>query len=301
MLEGVVTLSTSPLRLGLLGDLHGAFDGVDAELLDAQGYARILFVGDLGPGTREADRKVARAIARLRTPVMVMPGNNDCATAPVIRAELGHQSGMAALLQASGAAHRTALLDASAEVEWCGYGSHLIPVGASGVTFLSGRPYAMGGGELSYPEALRERYGVETMQASIDRMVALVDAAETEALVFLAHNGPTGLGETRDALWGRDFLDPPADHGDPDLRVAIDHALARGKRVLGVIAGHMHHRLRGGGERRWLERRDGILYVNPARLPRIVAHAEGVRRHHVTLTLGEDQLEAEERWLEEHD
>lgn len=300
MLEASVTSPTSLLRLGLLGDLHGAFDGIDAELLDAEGYARILFVGDLGPGTREADRKVARAIARLRTPVMVMPGNNDCETAPIIRAELGHQSGMAALLKASGAAHRTALLDASAEVEWCGYGSHALAVGASGVTVLSGRPYAMGGGELSYAEALRERYGIESMQHSTERLVALVEAAPTEALVFLAHNGPTGLGDARDALWGRDFLDPPRDHGDPDLRAAIDHARALGKRVLGVVAGHMHHRLRGGGERRWLERHEGILYVNPARLPRIVANANGVLRHHVTLTLREDHLEAEERWLEEH-
>jgi uncharacterized protein (TIGR04168 family) len=286
------------LRMGLVGDLHGAFDPVDAELLDACGYERILFVGDLGPGTREGDRKVARAIARLRTPVMVMPGNNDCVHAPVLRAELGHQRGLASLLQVSGATHRSDLLAASADVTWCGYAAHRIEVGASGVTLISGRPYAMGGGELSFAEALRERHGIESMHDSVARLRELVDKTTTAAVVFLGHNGPTGLGAERDALWGNDFAAEPGDHGDPDLRAAIDRARERGLRVLGVLAGHMHRRLRSGGERRWIERRDGVLYVNPAQLPRVAADTDGVRRHHVELRLAADRLEAIERWIE---
>jgi uncharacterized protein (TIGR04168 family) len=290
--------TSGALRFGLLGDLHGSFDPIDAELLDAEGYARILFVGDLGPGTRDGDRKVARAIARLRTPVMVMPGNNDCAHAPVLRAELGHQRGLASLLQDSGATHRSDLLVASADVTWCGYAAHPIAVGASGVTLISGRPYAMGGGELSFEEALRDRHGVASMAESIDRLVGLVEKTTTPSVVFLAHNGPTGLGAERDALWGNDFAPEPGDHGDPDLRAAIDHAHARGLRVLGVVAGHMHRRLRSGGERRWIERRDDVLYVNPAQLPRVAADTDGVRRHHVELILREDRLDAIERWVE---
>lgn len=84
-------MSEAEVRIGLIGDLHGAFDPVDSEQLDACEYERLVFVGDLGPGTLEADRKVARAMARLRTPTMVMPGNNDAAHAPKLRAELGHQ------------------------------------------------------------------------------------------------------------------------------------------------------------------------------------------------------------------
>lgn len=287
------------IRLGLVGDLHGAFDPVDAAQLDAQGYERIVFVGDLGPGTLEADRKVARAIARLRTPVMVMPGNNDCEHAPALRAELGHQRGLTNLLRQSGAGHRTALLGASGDVTFCGYGVHPVAVGDGVVSIVSARPYAMGGSEFSFSEALASRHGIATMEASRDKLIACVDEAEGDALVFLAHNGPTGLGAERDALWGNDFADDAGDHGDSDLRAAIDHALAKGRRVLGVLAGHMHSPLRGGGERRWCERRDGILFVNPARVPRIVADANGTRRHHVELRLTTDRLDAVERWLEE--
>lgn len=287
------------VRIGLVGDLHGAFDPVDASQLDAEEYERILFVGDLGPGTLEGDRKVARAIARLRTPVMVMPGNNDCEHAPEIRAELGHQRGLTTLLRQSGASHRSALVGASGDVTFCGYALHPVRVGDVDVTIVSGRPYAMGSSELSFPDALREQFGVDSLAASRDRLVACVDASVTEALVFLAHNGPLGLGASPDAMWGNDFDATSGDHGDSDLRDAIDHAVAIGRRVLGVIAGHMHSPIRGGGLRPWRDRRDGILYLNPARLPRVVPSETGVRRHHVELRLSARRLDAEERWLDD--
>jgi uncharacterized protein (TIGR04168 family) len=293
-------MSVAEVRIGLIGDLHGAFDPVDAEDLDACEYERLVFVGDLGPGTLEADRKVARAMARLRTPTMVMPGNNDAAHAPTLRAELGHQRGMASLLRKSGATHRSPLVEASADVTWCGYGAHAVRVG-EGVTIVSGRPYSMGGGELSYADALLEQYGVRSLDESRDRLVSLVDSVRTRSVVFLAHNGPTGLGSERDALWGRDFAPGGGDHGDPDLRAALDHAIARGLRVLGVIAGHMHHHLRGGGTRRWLERRGDVVFINPACVPRIVSRDGGVHRHHVVLRLSDARLDAEERWLVEPD
>lgn len=289
----------APLRLGLVGDLHGAFDAVDAEQLDARRYDRVVFVGDLGPGTLEADRRVARAIARLRTPVLVMPGNNDCAHAPVLRAELGHQRGLASLLRTSGATHRTSLVEASADVTWCGYSRHVLGEGAGAVTLVAGRPYAMGGDELSFADELRERYGVASMAESRDRLVSLVDDVDTPSVFFVAHNGPMGLGAERDALWGNDFAPVASDHGDSDLRAALDRAVARGLRVLGVVAGHMHHRLRGGGARRWLEERDGVLFVNPACVPRAVASPGGLRRHHVELRVGAQRLEAIEHWLDE--
>ena len=152
-------MSEAEVRIGLIGDLHGAFDPVDSEQLDACEYERLVFVGDLGPGTLEADRKVARAMARLRTPTMVMPGNNDAAHAPKLRAELGHQRGMASLLRKSGATHRSPLVEASADVTWCGYGTHAVRVG-EGVTIVSARPYSMGGGDISFADALLEQYGI---------------------------------------------------------------------------------------------------------------------------------------------
>ena len=60
--------------------------------------------------------------------------------------------------------------------------------------------------------------------------------------------------------------------------------------MLAVVAGHMHHRLKGGGERRWLVERAGVLYVNAARVPRI--DGDG-RRYHVRLETDGETARAE--------
>ena len=111
-------------------------------------------------------------------------------------------------------------------------------------------------------------------------------------MIFLAHNGPTGLGTSRSDLWGCDFRREEGDFGDEDLALAITYARELGKRVLAVVAGHMHHRLRGGGKRRWYERKDGILYVNAARVPRIFEELGHAYHHHVDLTIDGDEVEA---------
>ncbi len=72
------------------------------------------------------------------------------------------------------------------------------------------------------------------------------------------------------------------------------HAERVGKRVVAVIAGHMHHRLRGGGLRTWSEHRDGVLYVNAARVPRVFEQGGRTVRHHVEVVLGEGTATARE-------
>jgi uncharacterized protein (TIGR04168 family) len=113
----------------------------------------------------------------------------------------------------------------------------------------------------------------------------------------LAHCGPQGLGDARDAIYGCDFRPDAGDWGDPDLTQALAHAAESGKRVLAVVAGHMHHALRGGGERSWHEQRAGIHHVNAARVPRIRRSASGSERHHVSLTLAGDSVQVEPIWL----
>lgn len=36
--------------------------------------------------------------------------------------------------------------------------------------------------------------------------------------VLVAHNGPAGLGGRRHSICGVDWVEPEADHGDPDLQ-----------------------------------------------------------------------------------
>ena len=104
--------------------------------------------------------------------------------------------------------------------------------------------------------------------------------------VSIGRPGPTGLGARRDDLWGCDFRASEGDFGDPDLDRAIEHAREGScGRVRAVVAGHMHHALRGGGTRAWRLEREGVLYVNAARVPRIFERDGGTSRHHVELVI----------------
>src|SRR5215471_9977471 len=156
----------------------------------------------------------------------------------------------------------------------------------------------MGGDRLSFAEELERNFGVATLEASARRLCGLVDAAESEALVFFAHNGPLGLGASRDALWGRDFDPAEGDWGDRDLREAIDYAIARGRRVLAVLAGHMHWSLRGGGQRRWQARVGDVLYVNAAQVPRVFESNAGWVRQHMALSFDDEGAHVREVLME---
>ena len=179
----------------------------------------------------------------------------------------------------------------------CGYSRHALGGDDFGVTLIAARPFAMGGSEFSFPRELHDLFQVDSMQASTERLKALVDEVDTEQVVFFAHNGPSGLGSTRESPFGRDFRPEAGDWGDRDLAEAITHAKHRGLKVSCVLAGHMHWTLRGGGSRSWNLIDDGILYVNAARVPRHMAHGQGVRRHHLALTLTADGASVEEVWV----
>ena len=152
----------------------------------------------------------------------------------------------------------------------------------------------MGGSSISFAPHMAEAYGVRSFEDSVLKLKRCVDDSSARRVLFLAHNGPTGLGSARNDLWGCDFRTEEGDFGDEDLRIAIDYAREQGKLVLAVVAGHMHHRLRGGGKRKWYERKDGVLYVNAARVPRMFEERGHAYHHHVDLTVSDDEAEAVE-------
>ena len=165
------------------------------------------------------------------------------------------------------------------------------------------RPHSMGGDELHFARHLSDRFGVHSMDESAELLCRMVDESSANQLLFLAHNGPSGLGTGRADIWGCDFRPAEGDQGDRDLQEAVAHARRRGKRVLAVLAGHMHRRLRGGGARRWQLTREGTLYVNAAVVPRfrLVRREQGakrVERHHVELRIYADgSLQARDRFV----
>jgi len=280
------------LRFGVVGDIHLSWDERDVADLDRAGYDCLLFVGDLAGYRRDAS-EVAGLISRLSTPALVVPGNHDGVSLPHLAAETFEQRRLARVLGRDQARRCEALRRALSPVPLAGYSRHDIDGDGLGVTVVTARPHSQGGSFFAFSRYLEAQYGIGSFAESERRLCQLVDEAPHERLVFLAHNGPTGLGTRRTDIWGCDFRREEGDFGDADLRAAIEHARRQGKRVLAVVAGHMHHRLKGGGHRVWQVARDGILYVNAARVPRIERRSDGEVRYHVRVETDGDSATAE--------
>ena len=286
------------MRLAVVGDVHLAFGPKDVAALDARGYDAILFVGDLAGYSHRGALKVARYIAALTTPTLVLPGNHDCMTAQQMLAEMmGHEPTIS-LLSGGEEARVAELVSALGAARLTGYARHDF----GEVTVIAARPHSFGGPSFAFRPYLSRAFGVPNLDASGARLCDLVDECPTDDVVFFAHNGPTGLGSARHDIWGCDFKRQGGDFGDADLRDAIDHARARGKRVLAVVAGHMHRQLRGApsgeGKERVAMVRDaeGTLFVNAARVPRVFRDPPGAGevRHHVALHIAGGRADAED-------
>lgn len=301
-----------PLRadkIALIGDLHGTWNARDNDFFNEADYDLLLFVGDLGSGTLGNELSVIRLISHVRVPGLVLPGNNDAEYLGPLAAELAYQSGAGALRELAGIAP-------AAYLEPCGYSNHPLETEGGPVTLITARPCAMGGSEFSFAAELERNYGVASLKDSARRLKEQVDSAPTKTIIFLGHNGPFGLGGEAGDLWARDFplpdgadSSPPLDWGDTDYREAIDYARSRGKEVLGVVGGHIH-RMRQKGvsvpqkSSSFVVRREDILYVNPAVVPRIVTSEAGEFHHFVELRVNpraaddSQRFIAEERWVE---
>jgi uncharacterized protein (TIGR04168 family) len=281
-------------RLAIVGDLHGHFTDDDVHYFNRSPYDLLLFVGDMGSGTRKDGLSIIRRVARLKKPTLIMPGNNDALHLPDLAAELTYQAGRREILQALGKARSSWVLPV-------GYSAHPLTTPLGEVTLICGRPLATGGSSLSFAETLERVHGVGTREVSVAKYRHLVADARTRRLMFLAHNGPTGLGEADDALWGRDFPAPagspadyPKDFGDDDLGDALAYAKELYKEVLAVFAGHMHRRR--GTSRPLTATVDGTTFVNAAVVPRIRSGPAGPEHHHVSVSFQATGLQVVEHW-----
>jgi uncharacterized protein (TIGR04168 family) len=277
------------MKLAVIGDVHHAWSEVDTTFFNASDYDALLFVGDIYNFSLQRGLRAASELAALDKPALLIPGNHDAIHPAQLAAEITRRPSLIRWTSYGHTERVKRLCEVVGGVQVGGYSVHHL---ADGVDVITGRPHSMGGSVISFAPHLAEAYGVYTLDDSIRRLRRCIDESEARRVVFLAHNGPTGLGEKRDDLWGCDFRREEGDFGDYDLRIAIDYARERGKIVLAVIAGHMHHRLRGGGVRRWTCHRDGVLYVNAARVPRIFEDRDGVFHHHVDVLIDGDHAEA---------
>jgi uncharacterized protein (TIGR04168 family) len=282
------------VHLAIIGDVHHHFSQADLVYFNDSAYDLILIVGDLSDYNPYRGYQVASVMSGLRKPTLMIPGNHDTVNLFQLLAELTRNRILAALF-GLGQARRTQKLQRLLEpVVLCGYSCHTFLYSGYDFDVISARPFSMGGPGLSFIPYLKQRYGVESILASTRLLKRRINESTSKRLIFLAHNGPHGRGSDRADIWGCDFKVEEGDYGDWDLRLAIEYARARGRQVIAVVAGHMHHELKGGGSRRWHVVSDGIHYLNAARVPRIFVQNGRCRHHHLRLSLDEDQIEIEE-------
>jgi len=275
-------------RLAVLGDIHGHWTAADAPHLDGLGYDAVLVVGDLAGLRFSGTLKVARGLGALRTPTLVMPGNHDATHPLQLLAHVAGRPTLGAPLRPVQSRRLEALHEALGDCVVAAYSRHRV----GDLTVVAARPHSMGGPDLAFRAMLSTYWGVDSFDASAARLRELVDGVDTEDIVFLAHNGPTGLGDHATSIWGCDFRAEMGDWGDPDLAEGIAFARRKGHRVRAVVAGHMHRRVRGGKARTWLVEDEGTSYVNAAEVPRI---REG-RHHHVAIEIDPARVQVEDRW-----
>lgn len=294
------------MRIAVIGDIHGAFDDHDVDYFNTSEYDLLLFVGDLEPIGRSPlaeGARVASRLSRLTTPALLVLGNHDGVSTPQLVAEAFGMQRAAAAIGLGHVRRLEELTHRLAPVRVCGYSAHRVaPAGSTdpgdALDVVACRPLSMGGPPLSFPATIARLHGVRTIEESAARLCQQVDRCETGRILFLAHNGPTGLGARRNDIWGRDFGRREGDHGDRDLELAVAHAREHGAEVVAVVAGHMHHAVKGGGLRSWHIVRDNVHHLNAAKVPRIVTRQGRTARHHLSLTTSADGVDVTEVLVE---
>lgn len=277
------------MQIAIIGDIHTSWSDFDNDYFNASRYDLILLCGDLPGRLHRQTFDIARSLSGLARPALMIPGNHDATT---VRQNLGEILNNEALIGESGRGQQRrvqALERALSPVILGGYSLHTF----HDYDIIALRPHSIGGPGLAFRPYLRDQFGILTVEDSVRTIQKLIDQSEKD-IIFFGHNGPAGLGADRADIFGCDFRKEMGDFGDEDAALALDYALQRGRRVRAFVAGHMHHNLRGGGKRIWQVEKNGIHFINAARVPRIFKDQDRYVHHHVRLHLTETETTIEE-------
>jgi uncharacterized protein (TIGR04168 family) len=236
------------LKIAVIGDIHDLWEPEDEAALNYLGIDLVLFVGDFGNESVE----IVRLISQLSLPKAAIAGNHDAwysatdwgiSRCPYDRKKEDRVQQQLDLL---GDSH---------------VGFSKLDFPELGLSVVGSRPFSWG-----------ERFGVNSFEDSVDRIVQAASQTETDTLLFIGHNGPTGLGEDPEDPCGKDWQPIGGDHGDPDFAIALSKTRQLGKSIPLVTFGHMHHTLRHTKQqlRRAVHVKDGTVYLNSASVPRII-------------------------------
>lgn len=268
------------VKIAVVGDIHEQWELEDHQALKSLQVDLVLFVGDLG----NESVPVVRKIASLNLPKAVILGNHD---AWYTATEWGQKKCPYNRHQENWVQDQLDLLGES----HLGYRHRNFP--HLNLSVVGGRPFTWGGPEWKYGQFYQQWYGVRNFSDSAERIIQAASQATAETLIFLGHNGPTGLGEEPEAPCGRDWKPLGGDFGDPDLALAIQETRQQGKRIPLVTFGHMHHNLRHTKQE--LRRcifvdGAGTVYLNAARVPRIQGVGKQKQRNFSLVSLKAGQV-----------
>ena len=193
------------VRLAIIGDVHLHFNEHDVSYFNRSDYDLVLFVGDLVNYAPWRGAQVWSLIQQLNKPTLFMPGNHDGTNVFQLIAEvLGHS----ALAKVSGMGQTKsyrALTQSLSNATFCSYSLHPFEIGGFEFDIVAGRPFSMGGPNLSFRPYLRKVFKVDSIADSSLLINQQIDQSKHKNILFFAHNGPSGLGDKRDNIWGCDF------------------------------------------------------------------------------------------------
>lgn len=265
------------LKVAVVGDVHDQWGLEDEEALQKLGVDLVLFVGDIGNESVE----IVSSIASLPISKAVVLGNHDAwytATswgkqkAPYDRQK---EDRVKQQLEILGECH-------------VGYGKLDFP--EFQLSIVGGRPFSWGGPHWKNEEFYRDYYNIHSFTESTQRILQAVEHTTQDSIIFLAHNGPIGLGDKPEDPCGKDWYPVGGDYGDVDLRDAI--ASVKHKKVPLVAFGHMHHHLRHTKSvlRNTVVNQNDTTYLNAANVPRVIKTDMEVMRNFSIVNLEQGKV-----------
>ncbi len=266
-------ISSKLIKIAIVGDVHDRWEAADETALQHLGVDLVLFVGDFG----NESVQVVRAIAAVKLPKATVFGNHD---AWYSASDWGKQKCPYDRQKEDWVQDQIDLLKET----HVGYSKLDFP--ELQITVVGSRPFSWGGDVWKNAEFYKERFGVTSFAESTAKIVAAAKTAAYDTVIFLGHNGPVGLGSNADDPCGKDWQPLGGDYGDPDLTEAIASVRKLGKTIPLVTFGHMHHDLRYTKQhlrKTFVISSEGTMYLNAARVPRIVQTPQGDKLRNFSL------------------
>ncbi len=267
-----IGMPKSKIKIAIVGDVHDQWGQADHQALSHLNVDLVLFVGDFGNESIE----VVRAIASLELPKAAILGNHDAWYAIRKKKKLDQSDGVKKQLELLGNAH---------------VGFSYLNFPELGLSVVGARPFSWGGQKWKNSDFYGDHYRIRSFEESTALIMESVQNCAYNNIIFLGHNGASGLGDQPWDICGIDWQINGGDYGDPDLTDVISKTQNLGKNIALVAFGHMHHHLKAYPDRLrtsvFRDQKD-VIYVNAASVPRIM-EIENRSYHNFTLVTLENQ------------